>query len=100
MAKSIPVGSISHKIKQERGDVTEAYIDTDLLIIEVEVRPVLYTPPLCNDLRSIDVQEAWNDVAAQLNVNSNLFVSSGVSLTKYILSIFLKNRIRMHSSLG
>lgn len=68
----IPIGSISHKIKEEQGAPTEAYINTDLLIIEVEVRPILYTPPLCNDLRATDVQEAWADVADHLNVSSML----------------------------
>lgn len=56
--KSFPVGDEEH------------YINTDLLIIEVEVRPILYSAPDCSDLNDKDIRKAWQEVANNLGVRS------------------------------
>lgn len=46
------------------------YINSDLLILEVEDRPILYTVPDCSDLNDKDIRKAWTEVADHLNVTS------------------------------
>lgn len=61
---------MSEKRKSNAVDDDEHYINTDLLIIEVEVRPILYSVPDCSDLNDKDIRKAWTEVASNVNVTS------------------------------
>lgn len=57
------------KSNQVDDEEHQHYINTDLLIIEVEVRPILYTGD-CSDLNDKDIRKAWTEVANNVNVTS------------------------------
>lgn len=46
------------------------YINIELLIIEVEVRPVLYVKCLYISLSEKEIEQNWNEVASNLNAKS------------------------------
>lgn len=63
------------------------YINIDLLIIEVEVRPVLYVKCLYKSLSEREISKNWCEVASNLNAKSSLILSSSLFIVHNILFV-------------